>query len=204
MQKWFGKNSFNGLKDTIVAYSSLTVIYDPNIVRKNHAIEESVFCWIKKKLELAYRQSPIDDNQEHSMLRIPVCYDEEFGIDLQEVSRSTNLSAEEIIELHISKTYRVYMLGFLPGFAYLGEIEPRLIMPRKVTPVFVQAGSVGIVSNQTGIYPMNSPGGWQIIGKTSIKLFEAGDQPPVKIKAGDEVQFYRITREEFDLEKCKK
>lgn len=197
MQKWFYENSFNGLMDTIVAYTTLTIIYDPNIIRKNYLFKGTVWDWIGKKLELAYKESSIQDSN-NSMTRIPVCYDEEFGFDLQEVSRSTNLSVDEIIDLHISKIYRVYMLGFLPGFAYLGEIEPRLVMPRKETPVAVQAGSVGIVSNQTGIYPLNSPGGWQIIGRTPLKLFEPKNVNPVKLKAGDEVQFYRITREEFE------
>lgn len=198
INKWFNQNNFTGLKDTIVAYSSLSIMYDPYIIAKNYSLTGSVFGWIQKKMEQAYLESSIDHTPAIDMTRIPVCYDEEFGIDLPAVIKSTNLCLEEIVELHVSKIYRVYMLGFLPGFAYLGQIEPRLIMPRKETPVVVKAGSVGIVSSQTGIYPLNSPGGWQIIGRTPIQLFDAKDHIPVKLKAGDEVQFYQITREEFD------
>lgn len=200
IHNWFEKNKCAGIKDTIIAYSSLTLIYDPAIVRKSNLFSGSVYEWVQKKAAQAYHESSPENNQKGSLFRIPVCYDVEFGIDLPEVSRSINLSFEEIIDLHLSKIYRVYMLGFLPGFAYLGQVDPKLNMPRKQSPVTVAAGSVGIVSNQTGIYPLNSPGGWQIIGRTSAKLFESKDQSPVKLQPGDEVQFYQITREEFEKE----
>jgi len=198
MEQWFHQNTFTGYKDIIVAYSSLTLIYDPYIIRKTYPFEGTIYDWIQNKIINAYQKSSIQDSGGNGINRIPVCYDEDFGFDLQSVRLSTNLSLEQIIELHVSKVYRVYMLGFLPGFAYLGEIEPRLIMPRKEIPVKVTEGSVGIVSNQTGIYPLNSPGGWHIIGRTHIKLFDMKDEIPVKLKAGDKVQFYQIARLEFD------
>jgi inhibitor of KinA len=196
MQKWFEQNYHPGIKDTIVAYSSLTLVYDPITIKKNN-IAGTAFQRICDIAEHAYQQSPVENNAA-TVYRIPVCYDAEFGIDLPEINRSTNLPFEKIIELHVSRIYRVYMLGFLPGFAYMGELDPILNMPRKQIPVTVAAGSVGIVSNQTGIYPLNSPGGWQIIGRTYVKLFELKEQVPVKFKAGDEVQFYQITREQFE------
>jgi len=198
MQKWFDKSKYHGIKDTIIAYSSLTLFYDPVIISKNDSSSGSVFGKICTIAEQAYQESSIEDNPAKSIYRVPVCYDEEFGIDLPEISRSKNLSPERIIELHVSKIYRVYMLGFLPGFAYMGELDEVLNMPRKQSPVAVAAGSVGIVANQTGIYPLNSPGGWQIIGRTYVKFFEPRDQVPVKFKAGDEVQFYQITREQYE------
>ena len=198
IQSWFKKNNIPGLKDIIVAYSTITISYDPAIVRKNHSSEGTVYEWIQKKLEQAYCESIFQNSEMIGTTRVPICYDEEFGIDLPEVINSTRLTLEEIIELHVSTIYRVYMLGFLPGFAYLGELVPQLFMPRKVNPVTVIAGSVGIVSNQTGIYPLNSPGGWQILGRTPMKLFDKAEDTPVKLKAGDKVQFYSITREEFE------
>ena len=197
MQRWFENNNCEGIKDTIIAYSSLTLIYDPVIIRKNNSFPGTAYQWIQKKAEQAYLESYQQNDDEFPICRIPVCYDMEFGIDLPEVSRVTGLSLEKIIELHVSKIYRVYMLGFLPGFAYLGEVDPRLHMPRKQSPTAVIAGSVGIVSNQTGLYPLNSPGGWQIIGRAPVKLFEQKDKHPVKLQAGYEVQFYEISREEF-------
>lgn len=198
MQKWFEKNIHPGIKDTVIAYSSLTLFYDPVIISKHNSSSGSAFGKICNIAEQAYQESSVENNPANSIYRVPVCYDDEFGIDLPEISRSTNLSPERIIELHVSKIYRVYMLGFLPGFAYMGELDPVLNMPRKQSPVTVAAGSVGIVSNQTGIYPLNSPGGWQIIGRTHLKLFEPKDQVPVRFKAGDEVQFYQITREQYE------
>jgi inhibitor of KinA len=198
MQQCFNQNAFAGLKDILVAYNSLTLIYDPYVVAKHYLIKDTVFGWIQKQLAQAFRESTVHHDTKGKINRIPVCYDEEFGVDLPAVRETTTLSSEEIIELHVSKIYRVYMLGFLPGFAYLGQTAPGLAMPRKESPVPVLAGSVGIVSSQTGIYPLNSPGGWQVIGRTPVKLFEAKDPIPVKLKAGDEVQFYKITREEFE------
>lgn len=198
MQQWFEKNNFSGIKDTIISYNSLTLIYDPIVIKRTSSSPASAFEWVSKKAEQAFLESLIQDNQPGSIFRVPVCYDEEFGIDLAEVSSATKLSYEKIIELHLSKPYRVYMLGFLPGFAYLGELDALLDMPRKNIPVSVVAGSVGIVSNQTGVYPIGSPGGWQIIGRTPMRLFEPKENIPVKMKAGDEVEFYQITRQEFD------
>jgi inhibitor of KinA len=149
-------------------------------------------------LEQAYHESSVFHHTDKKINRIPVCYDEQFGIDLQTISLAKDCSIDRIIELHLAKVYRVYMLGFLPGFAYLGELEPTLIMPRKENPVPVIAGSVGIASNQTGIYPLNSPGGWQIVGRTPVKLFHPAAVNPVILQAGDEIQFYRITLHQFE------
>lgn len=197
MQRWFDKHPLVGIRDTIIAYSSLTLIYDPVEIKKSHPSFGTAYEWVFKQAMQAYRESDAQ-SIAGSLFRVGVCYDPEFGTDLEEVCRTTGLSLEEIIECHLSRTYRVYMLGFLPGFAYMGEIDPRLRMPRKPMPVQVLAGSVGIVSNQTCIYPLNSPGGWQIIGRASMTLFDPRDAIPVKLKPGDQIRFYRMTREEFE------
>ena len=107
------------------------------------------------------------------------------------------MTIEEIVSLHTSKTYRVYMLGFLPGFSYMGLVDDRIAIARKPQPKMVAAGSVGIAGRQTGVYPMASPGGWQIIGRTPLRLFDPGKDEPVLLKAGDMVQFNSISKDEF-------
>lgn len=198
MQKWFEKNREAGIRDTIIAYSSLTIMYDPVEIKKSHPSFGTAYEWVFKKAVQSYYESDQHTSAAGSLFRVGVCYDSEFGTDLHEISLATKLSVDEIIERHTSRTYRVYMLGFLPGFAYMGEVDHSLYMPRKQTPAPVVAGSVGIVSNQTGVYPLNSPGGWQIIGRTPMKLFDPSNAVPVKLKPGDRVEFYRITREEFE------
>jgi inhibitor of KinA len=135
---------------------------------------------------------------QSSLVKIPVCYDNEFAPDLQRMAQSKNISADEIVRIHIADTYRVYMLGFLPGFAYLGRLDKKIAMPRKSHPAPVAAGSIGIAGNQTGIYPLASPGGWQIIGRTPLQLFDADRTEPTLLKAGDTVQFYSISKHEFE------
>jgi inhibitor of KinA len=134
-----------------------------------------------------------------SLVTVPVCYDMEFGNDLNYIASQNNISPEEIIHYHTSGIYRVYMLGFLPGFAYMGEVNEKIISPRKQQPVQVQAGSVGIAGKQTGIYPFTSPGGWQIIGRTPLTLFDKKNtEQPTIFKAGDKVKFISISKDEFE------
>jgi inhibitor of KinA len=198
MQHWLNANSFAGLKDVVVAYSSLCIYYDPIIARKKNNISTTIFEFVKHILETAFHQSVITAENETDIIRIPVCYSNDFGIDIDFLSKEKNISKEEIIHLHVSKTYRVYMIGFLPGFSYLGKVDERLIIPRKQKPVNVAPGSVGIAGNQTGIYPLSSPGGWQIIGRTPMKLFDAQKNPPILLNVGNHVQFYEINKKEFE------
>jgi inhibitor of KinA len=129
--------------------------------------------------------------------RIPVCYDGDYGPDLEWTARQKGLSVEDVIRIHHSGSYRIYMVGFLPGFPYLGKLDSRLEIPRKDRPVSVMRGGVGIAGIQTGIYPLSSPGGWQIIGRTPVRLFDWLTDPPIRFQCGDEVEFYPISREEF-------
>ena len=197
MQQWLLANPFPGQKDIIVAYSSLTIIYDPVAVRMYFQNGSTVFEKVKQHLQLAFNQSTIQQVNKPTIVRIPVCYEEEYAMDLNAMAAEKNMSTEEIIALHTEAVYRVYTIGFLPGFSYMAAVHEKLITPRKVRPVPVAAGSVGIAGAQTGIYPLNSPGGWHIIGRTPIKQFDANDKDLVKLKVGDSVQFYRISKKEM-------
>lgn len=132
------------------------------------------------------------------LIRIPVYYGEEVALDSTEVEQLTGLAFEEICRLHQSQIYRVYAIGFAPGFAYLGSTAEELHVPRKISPrLTVPKGSVALADNQTAIYPASSPGGWQIIGRSPVEMIDWHREPPMLVKAGDRVEFYAISREEF-------
>ncbi len=131
-----------------------------------------------------------------AIIKLPVYYD---GEDLELIAKITSLRSEELIDIHTSVIYRVYMIGFLPGFAYMGRLDERIALPRKDNPrTNVPAGSVGIAGFQTGIYPFASPGGWQLIGHTPIKIFDIGKKEPSLFKPGDKVRFVAIDKNEFE------
>jgi len=198
MYDWLQQHAFDGLNDIVPAYSSLTVVYDPVAVRRSYHPEATVSAWVKERLEQAYGQSGDGQPENGTVIHIPVCYDPSTGMDLAAIAKQKKKTLEEIIQLHTSVHYRVYMIGFLPGFPYLAEVDPRLATPRKARPVPVPPGSVGIAGPQTGIYTFASPGGWNIIGRTPLKLFDPGSPGVVKLKAGDTVRFYSITLDEFN------
>jgi inhibitor of KinA len=132
-------------------------------------------------------------------VEVPVCYDNTFGPDLESVAAHNGITAEEAIRLHSTPQYLVYFLGFAPGFPYLGELPAQLVTPRLSTPrVKIPAGSVAIGGSQTGIYPVSTPGGWRIIGRTPLKLFQPDREPPVLLQMGDIVQFNPVTKEKFE------
>lgn len=200
MQQWLRQNAFPGLRDLVPAYSSLTVLYDPMAVSGQFPVREegqTVFDMVKQKLEDAWRHASDNAVAGGRDILLPVCYDPVFGPDLEEMASQKKMSAQELIQLHCGMPYRVYMLGFLPGFAYMGTVDERLIMPRRTRPRGVLAGSVGIAGWQTGIYPFDSPGGWQIIGRTPVRLFNPENDPPALLAAGDVVRFCPISIEEF-------
>ncbi len=191
------KNTIPGIIELIPAYSSLTVCYDPIEIHKHSSNHQTVFEWLKSKLEEKCSQPVFVNQQQEKLVRIPVCYEEEFAPNLALLSVKNKISIEEIIQIHTAQIYKIYMLGFLPGFSYMGEVDDRIACPRKTQPVATTAGSIGIAGKQTGIYPLDSPGGWQIIGRTPLKVFDAGRDEPVLLKAGDRVQFYEISKNEF-------
>ena len=134
-----------------------------------------------------------------ALIEVPVCYDSEFALDLEDVARVAGLPAVEIVRRHAGAAYRVNCVGFTPGFPFMSGLPSELATPRRATPrKEVPAGSVGIGGAQTGIYPRNSPGGWNVIGRTPLRLFDVQRDPPALFRAGDRVRFRQISREEFD------
>lgn len=190
LARFLDENSFTGFIEIIPAYASLSVFYDVAIVRRNFADFPTAFDAVKSFLETAVRN--LGDSEENAarLIEIPVCFDKEFALDLGTIAALNNLESDEVIEIFLSKIYRVYMLGFLPGFAYMGEVDERIAAPRKSTPrLKVPGGSVGIAGRQTGIYPFESPGGWQIVGRTNVEMFTPQEKSPTFLQAGDSVKF---------------
>lgn len=192
------KAGLPGIKDIVPAYSSVSVFYNVAALLKSYN-NKSVFGFMSKQMEVLLSQSIKTVTANFRSVKVPVCYSAKYGLDLVNISEQTKLSVEEIIHVHTAKKYKVYMIGFLPGFAYMGNVDESIAVPRKPEPrTNIEAGFVGIAGIQTGIYPLASPGGWQIIGRTPIKLFDTKKEEPVFFRAGDEVQFYSITEDEFD------
>ena len=195
---------FDFIKELIPSYHTLTLVYDIDLFYQNNiAIKnnQSVIEFGNSLLH-AFKHSTTNidtENASEKKIRIPVCYDERFGIDLENIVSKNKISIEEIIKIHTEETYLVYCLGFLPGFAYMGKVNAAIQIARHASPrKEVQAGSVGIAGMQTGIYPMNSPGGWQIIGRTPIKIFDKDPAILGKLSAGSRIQFYPIDFAEFE------
>jgi len=197
MQRWLLDHPFEGMKDCLVAYSSLTVSYNPVMVKKYYNLNTTAFSWVADRLRQAFEQSVQTVPEAREVIRIPVCYEGGYAPDLGALAQQKQLSEQEVVNIHTATIYNVFMIGFLPGFSYMGEVNERIAVPRKQHPTQVLAGSVGIAGSQTGIYPLNSPGGWQIIGRTPLTLFDPFVPEPVKLQAGDRVQFYAITQNEF-------
>lgn len=194
----FGKlqNLSPHIIDLVPAYASLTVYYDVLSLRSQG---RSAFETMKAMIEPLLHGEESGVALQNRRIAVPVCYAKGFALDLEEVAAQKNLSIEDVIRLHTATVYRVYTIGFLPGFAYLGKVDSRIAAPRKPQPrTAVPAGSVGIAGSQTGIYPLPSPGGWNIIGRTPLKLFDAAREESVLLRPGNEVCFYSITKDAFD------
>lgn len=187
---------FIGLIETVPAYNSLAIFFDALIVKNNQSVDITAFEAVKLFAEKRINEIETTLLLPGKTVHIPVYYN---GEDLQEVASQHQLSEQEVISIHTSQTYRVFMIGFLPGFAYMGSLDERIATPRLPSPrANVKAGSVGIAGFQTGIYSIPSPGGWQIIGQTPIKIFDKTKTNPCLLKAGDVVEFKSITKSEFD------
>ena len=194
---WLKEENLHGIKDIIPAYASISVVYDAALVRKRAGIG-SAYQYMEQYLINALQQLDLLALPSTTKLRIPVCYHQSLAPDLVELCEEKHLELDELVAIHISRTYRVYMIGFLPGFAYMGSLDERIVAPRKQTPrTHVAAGSVGIAGVQTGIYPFASPGGWQLIGQTPINLFNANSEMPSFFQPGNLVQFEPITLDQF-------
>ena len=194
MQHAIESNPFKGFIECVPAYGSLTVYFNDEISPQDVRSQLKVFS-----TQLSNNTNASQITHRSQQITIPVCYDTLFGSDLPWVSDYLQRSVEEIISLHIQQIYRVYMIGFIPGFPYMGILPSQLHVPRKQTPSLkIPAGSVAIAGKQTGIYPAEVPGGWQVIGRTPLVMFEQTKVPCSFLNAGDLIQFKSITLEEFN------
>jgi inhibitor of KinA len=182
--------AFRGVRDVVPTFRAVAVYFDPLHVDYDALVEH---------VEAAVKTAAPTTSEAPAPIRIPVCYGGDLGPDLGGVASFAGLSEGEVVRIHSQPTYRVFMLGFVAGFAYLGSVDDRIAMPRHSTPrVRVPIGSVGIAGIQTGVYPAETPGGWQLIGRTPLKPFDLARPNPCLMKAGDAVRFYAISRSEYD------
>lgn len=176
--------------EVVPTYRSLMVYFDPLFIRRTEMIQ--------KAEELLQSAMSVKEQGTAKVVNIPVCYSGDFGPDIAFVAQHNGLSEEEVIQIHTSKPYLVYMIGFTPGFPYLGGMSERIATPRLEKPrTQIPAGSVGIAGGQTGLYPIASPGGWQLIGRTPVKAFNPDSAKPFLFEAGDYLRFAAVSPAEY-------
>ncbi len=179
----------DGICEIIPTYRSVTVCFDPL------AISYKV---IKKWISRCMRHHTATAGKRIRRFYIPVCYGGQYGIDLDYIAQRTGLAPREVVRRHISREYPINMIGFLPGFPYLSGMDPTIAVPRLENPrEKIPAGSVGIGGEQTGVYPISSPGGWRLIGRTPVRLYDPGRTPSVLYEAGDWIRFYAVSEQEY-------
>lgn len=179
-----------GVIDIIPAFCSLLINYDPRVISYGE---------MKKRMEDILKIDVKAGASRKKVYEIPVCYGGKYGPDIETIAENAGLSIEEVIEIHSSCDYLIYMLGFLPGFCYLGGLDERIHTPRLANPrIKINAGSVGIGGSQTGIYPLDSPGGWQLMGMTPVKTYDPNREIPILVEAGSYIHFFPIDEEEYD------
>ena len=182
--------NIEGIIDLTPAYNEIMISYD--------SLKLSYIVLLDKIKSIA-KGLIVSEKAESEIVHIPVCYENDFSPDIEIVAKKNNITVKEVIQIHSSTDYLVYMLGFTPGFCYLGGMSEQISTPRKENPRNkIEAGAVGIAGNQTGIYPIDSPGGWQIIGKTPLRLFDPERSPEFLVEAGNYLKFYPVLKAEFD------
>jgi inhibitor of KinA len=187
-----------GVSEAVPAYTSVTIYYDPGQVMRAGAPAAEIVSWLTARVRERLKDPPKAAKAKPRTVEVPVCYGGDFGPDLARVAAQAKLSPEDVIKRHSKATYLVYLIGFAPGFPYLGGLPKELATPRHAKPrMEVPAGSVGIAGEQAGIYPQVTPGGWNLIGATPLRLFRPEANPPVLLQAGDEVKFKPVSVEEF-------
>ena len=178
-----------GIVDVIPAFASLLINYNPQVLS---------YRTLRERMEALMSLDLDTQEAVKRVYQIPVCYGGKYGPDIQAIADHAGLSVEEVISIHSSCDYLIYMLGFLPGFCYLGGLDQRIHTPRLSNPrLSIPAGSVGIGGSQTGIYPMDSPGGWQLMGMTPVKTYDPKREVPILVNAGEYIRFIPITGDEF-------
>lgn len=183
------KDNVPGIREVVPAFRSLTIYYDP-LKTSFQAVRQNILSYGNISQE--------GGTVKKRILKIPCCYGARFGCDLADMEAYTGLDRDEIIAIHSSVDYRIYMMGFLPGFVYLGGLDKRIEMPRLKTPrVKILPGAVGIGGSQTGVYPVASPGGWRLLGGTPVEFYDPGRKEPVLCKAGEYIRFVPITINDY-------
>lgn len=206
LSDYLEEHPFTGLVEYIPAFTSVTVFYNPMEVR-NLNVELSAdinpimplsYQIVAQMLENILTELNPESDFQATVIEIPVCYGGEFGPDLEYVAEYHKMTPEEVIKIHTQGNYLVYMIGFAPGFPYLGGLSEKIATPRRSSPrLVIPAGSVGIAGDQTGAYPIETPGGWQLIGRTPVSLFRPQDDPPILLRSGNLVKFKPISLEEY-------
>ena len=185
------ESNFNNIVDVRSSYCSLFLIFENKI---KSLIE------LEKKLSTLYNSRTYLDKKDRFLWNIPVCYEKTYGLDIEFVSKKNKIPVSDIIKKHCEKKYNLYLIGFLPGFLYLGSLHEDLHIPRKEEPrLRVPKGAVAIANEQTGIYPQQSPGGWNILGNTPISLFNKSKNKPCFANPGDKVKFFQITKDDYSV-----
>ena len=188
-----------GIIELTTAYTSVAAFYDPVAVIDAGAPVDDVAGWLEQQIRAAVAKKVAGGSGHTRQIEIPVCYEDEFAFDIQDVAKRAGLEPKEVIDLHCGAEYQVQCVGFTPGFPFLSGLPKKIATPRRDVPrTGIPAGSVAIGGTQTGIYPTASPGGWNVIGRTPLRLFDPQNDPPVLLRAGDRVRFRAITREEFE------
>ena len=179
-----------GIKNCVPSYNKILIQFDPDSQKKEKILD----------FLFSIKLKGVKSNDSYKIIEIPICYEEEHSLDLIDISNQTNLTKEKIIDIHLNTSFHVYMIGFMPGLPFMGDIDESLSVPRKLSPrVNVPKGSVGIVDNLCVIYPNNSPGGWNIIGNTPLNLFIKNNIEPTVLKPGNQVKFKSISKSEFNF-----
>lgn len=187
----------DGIVDLVPAFTSVTVHYDP--LRVTGDAHATPYSRIVAALEVLLSGVHPEELAAPRTVEVPVCYGGDFGPDLEDVARRHSIQPDDVIRIHAGGDYLVYMVGFMPGFAYLGGLPAGLATPRRSSPrTAVPAGTVGIGGQQTGVYPLESPGGWNLIGKTPLRIFDIARAEPTLLATGDRVRFRPITLAEFN------
>lgn len=194
-----------GVIELAPAYTSVAVFFDPILVAKGAEAPDNVFDWLATRIRAAVAAGADRGRRRTAtqrrvrLVEIPVCYDPEFALDIDAVARRAAISPSDVIRLHSDAEYRVACIGFVPGFPFLAGLPKELATPRRDVPrKQIPPGSVGIGGAQTGIYPLRSPGGWNVIGRTPLRLFDPKKNPPALLRAGERVRFRKISRDEFE------
>ena len=188
---------FAGYEECVVSYTAVTILYDPFLVRTKEKVDNAQ-KFVQTYAKQAVQHTDLNSLSENHDVIIPVCYGGDYGPDLEEAAKTLKMTPEEVVRIHTSGTYLVYMIGFCPGYPYMGGLDKRLWIPRRKTPrLAIPARSVAIAGQQAGVYPIETPGGWHLLGRSAVDLFTPDNDTPSLLQAGDIVHFKAIGQEEY-------